>query len=889
MIKPNWLGRQFEIIMDNGEKCVALMGTRAMAYVPVKVKPNTQYEIEFLAKKESGNGVFFANLYGGKKYDFSQAKISCDENWKKHTVKIYTEHFPVNHPITFRLWKDAKSTGTTLIKEIKVAFLQTKAPKIVSKPGPATQAVEQIRMAKRNQDNRLIIKKSVMQESMKKNEDARAKVARDASNAQVSARRHELKKNSPYARVTTPARTIIRPDYRLTKFKPMEFVTHFPDNLHSVKVLYLPANNDQIKQTGVEDAFVQAGFQLCSFDFRNCNNYRSPLICEQTFLKTIRDYKPDWIHMQLQYTGFIHPRNLQQIKKEFPHTVITNWSGDVRDFANMYFVQCGEAIDLSLMCNQGQLKMFKDKGLKRIQYWQIGIDPKQTFRMEDNSREALRKVYNHDIVFCASYTSKFPDSDLRAKCVNAFTKKFGNKFAVYGTNWDRTPSFRGYLPYYDQNKIYNGSRIALSVNHFNNIRKYFSDRQLLTTGSGTMSLCHYIPGLEDYFENGKEVVWFKTIPEALNKAAYYLKHPKEADEIGRRGAEKVLKEHSYLVRVMELSKRLKISTTPPEKPKDMSMVMGTHNRLDLLKKVVAAAKRSAKGCDYEIVINDAGSTDGTIEWLKAASKKDKRVVPIFGKKAGITLAYNQCFEKAKGKYLIWLSDDTIPVGTAILNMFNLMEKKPENIMGAFETRNDPSMPFMVPMHGSLYMPIVACVRKSYMQRIGYWNMDFPYYGQDSEWNARVYRTGGRIIPTKFRVDHLNCQDDLKSSNLENYKKDGFFEKYRLMFPHKFGIKSAHIYPILLLNIGKGTDYENVKDTVANIRKLYKNVNFAGIKLYADRLTIDFPNIHIVPNTVDREMWKNYDLIVNINDTQRTILLHNGVRRDTPFVRRCLYG
>lgn len=78
-MKPNWIGRQFETKMDDGQKCVALMGTKSLVYTPVTVTPNTTYELEFLAKKESGNGTFFTNLYGSAKFDFPQQRVLCTD------------------------------------------------------------------------------------------------------------------------------------------------------------------------------------------------------------------------------------------------------------------------------------------------------------------------------------------------------------------------------------------------------------------------------------------------------------------------------------------------------------------------------------------------------------------------------------------------------------------------------------------------------------------------------------------------------------------------------------------------------------------------------------------------------------------------------------------
>jgi hypothetical protein len=85
---------------------------------------------------------------------------------------------------------------------------------------------------------------------------------------------------------------------------------------------------------------------------------------------------------------------------------------------------------------------------------------------------------------------------------------------------------------------------------------YFSDRQLITMASGTPVVCKYIPGLERYFENKKDVAWFNSIDECVGLVSYYLQHPEEAAAMGKSGAKKAIEQHSYQIRVKELAMRI---------------------------------------------------------------------------------------------------------------------------------------------------------------------------------------------------------------------------------------------------------------------------------------------------------------------------------------------
>ena len=56
------------------------------------------------------------------------------------------------------------------------------------------------------------------------------------------------------------------------------------------------------------------------------------------------------------------------------------------------------------------------------------------------------------------------------------------------------------------------------------------------------------------FEDEKEIVYFKTFPELEEKYRYYLKNPKEAEQIAERGYEKVRKYHNADVRAKWFAK-----------------------------------------------------------------------------------------------------------------------------------------------------------------------------------------------------------------------------------------------------------------------------------------------------------------------------------------------
>jgi glycosyltransferase involved in cell wall biosynthesis len=93
---------------------------------------------------------------------------------------------------------------------------------------------------------------------------------------------------------------------------------------------------------------------------------------------------------------------------------------------------------------------------------------------------------------------------------------------------------------------------------------------------------------------------------------------------------------------------------------EFSVVIPTYNRLNLLKQAVSSVWAQTH-TDYEIIVADDGSTDGTVEWLAA---QGERVRAITQANRGPGAARNLGTREARGKYVAFLdSDDVWPSWT----------------------------------------------------------------------------------------------------------------------------------------------------------------------------------------------------------------------------------
>lgn len=104
-------------------------------------------------------------------------------------------------------------------------------------------------------------------------------------------------------------------------------------------------------------------------------------------------------------------------------------------------------------------------------------------------------------------------------------------------------------------KVFQASRINLNMT-IRPIETGLSQRIWDVLACGGFLLTNYQSEIPDYFEIGKELETYESIPELEEKVRYYLSHEDERMEIAIRGYEKVAAHHSYEVRLAQMIKIL---------------------------------------------------------------------------------------------------------------------------------------------------------------------------------------------------------------------------------------------------------------------------------------------------------------------------------------------
>lgn len=262
----------------------------------------------------------------------------------------------------------------------------------------------------------------------------------------------------------------------------------------------------------------------------------------------------DVVFLQVQDTDVLEASALRRIQQDFPRVLLVHWTGDCRPFVGSYLASVCAATHLTLASSVGQLSMFRAAGASAVRYMQIGLDWEEDVL---GLPEWEPKFRVPDVVFCGGYyPSQFPDGTAERVSAIRAIQAAGADIGVVGPGWPSDLPCVGTCGVKQQHHVWKRAKVALSVNHYNHIERYYSDRQLISMASGTPVVCRYVPGLEQEFDNGEHCLWFSDPEEAARLVMQLLQNAEQRARIGAAGRAHVMEHHSWSARFHDLAPAL---------------------------------------------------------------------------------------------------------------------------------------------------------------------------------------------------------------------------------------------------------------------------------------------------------------------------------------------
>jgi GT2 family glycosyltransferase len=219
---------------------------------------------------------------------------------------------------------------------------------------------------------------------------------------------------------------------------------------------------------------------------------------------------------------------------------------------------------------------------------------------------------------------------------------------------------------------------------------------------------------------------------------------------------------------------------------ELSIVIGTRNRKKILVKCLQALIGKIK-ISHQIIVIDAGSTDGTIEYLK-----DIREIHLIcdGKPIGQAQSFNRVFPSLKSRFICWISDDNVVQPGILDTAIKILQRNNRIGMVALKVKDVAGRNADHLYIGGTYKTgILNCnqgvIRADLFRKIGYFDESFKNYGIDPDLTTKVLLAGYRVVHTKtVAIHHFRDHDSEdgaisiveRAKSKEAYKKK-YYEKY----------------------------------------------------------------------------------------------------------------
>jgi GT2 family glycosyltransferase len=219
---------------------------------------------------------------------------------------------------------------------------------------------------------------------------------------------------------------------------------------------------------------------------------------------------------------------------------------------------------------------------------------------------------------------------------------------------------------------------------------------------------------------------------------------------------------------------------------DLSIVIGTRNRKEILGKCLNALIGRIKA-SHQIIVIDAGSTDGTIEYLK-------EIVEIHlicdGKPIGQAQSFNRIFPCLKSKFICWLSDDNVVQPGAIDTAVEILVKNNKIGMVALKVKEVIGRRSRLPYIGGIRKSgILNCnqgvIRSDLFKKIGYFDESFKNYGIDPDLTAKVLLAGYQVVYTKTVAIHHFREHDAEDGAISQTERAISKKRLNEMYNDKY--------------------------------------------------------------------------------------------------------
>jgi glycosyltransferase involved in cell wall biosynthesis len=233
----------------------------------------------------------------------------------------------------------------------------------------------------------------------------------------------------------------------------------------------------------------------------------------------------------------------------------------------------------------------------------------------------------------------------------------------------------------------------------------------------------------------------------------------------------------------------------------VSVVIAVFNRKGLMRKTLEGLVRQDYG-NFEVIVADGDSTDGTKEMLFMYARKFKKIKPIIVKEPGRIIARNKAIAKSRGEIIIFMDSDCIAHENWISNMVKPFSDKDVGIVyGRTKANIKGAFWYHMENNGTEFIGHNTAMRAAVVKRLKGFDMEFKTAREDTDLAWRVLEQGYRAefcgdarimhISRRFHVtDRIKNQKQYVFDALLKKRHQALYKKYFIRFIFPASIENA---------------------------------------------------------------------------------------------------
>ena len=184
----------------------------------------------------------------------------------------------------------------------------------------------------------------------------------------------------------------------------------------------------------------------------------------------------------------------------------------------------------------------------------------------------------------------------------------------------------------------------------------------------------------------------------------------------------------------------------------VSVIVPTYNNCITLRKVLQAMAELNYPSEFEVIVIDDGSSDGTKEMLEKEFSSKNNFFIIHQSNSGVCKARNAGIKKARFPIIINMDHDCIPGKEWLKEMVKGFDNEKVGVVTAYGGFGGTSTGF----------------RKKALDMVGGYDEDYVYYREDTDLTFKIIELGYQF--RKISADYFHDHEEVKPTNIKDIMK-----------------------------------------------------------------------------------------------------------------------